>query len=99
MTTREELDELTAEIRKQAYEMKRNFAALERTKFKPTVEELLDAGHKWQSWFAWHPVRDIHGTWHWGRELYRIQGNTYVDQEDWSWYHYGTIFDVIKGNV
>lgn len=96
MTTREELEELTKEIRNQAYEMKRNLAVLERSYFKPSVEELLDQGHKWQRWFAWKPVRDIHGNWHWLKEIFRMRGNTYVDHENWTWYHYGTIFDVIK---
>lgn len=50
----------------------------------------------WNPWFAWRPVKDIHGAWHWWERVYRKTGNTYPDQEDWTWYYYGTIFDVLK---
>jgi hypothetical protein len=63
---------------------------------KPTVSELLNAGHKWESWYAWRPVKDTHGARHWFTEVYRLRGNTYVDHDDWSWYYYGTVFDVLK---
>jgi len=50
----------------------------------------------WEPWWAWKPVKDIHGTWHWLEMVYRKQGNTYVDHDNFSWYFYGTIFDLIK---
>ena len=52
--------------------------------------------HPWEKWFAWRPVKDIHGQWHWGKTIYRKVGNTYVDHDNWTWYHYGTIFDVLE---
>jgi hypothetical protein len=49
----------------------------------------------WKPWFAWRPVK-IHGKRIWLKTVYRRCINTYVDQEDWSRYEYGTVFDVIK---
>ena len=49
----------------------------------------------WKPWFAWRPVK-IHGKRIWFKTVYRRCINTYVDQEDWARYEYGTIFDVIK---
>lgn len=57
---------------------------------------LLQPAVKWQSWFAWRPVKTVSGQIVWWQQIYRTVGNDYVDQEDWSWYHYGTIFDVIR---
>jgi hypothetical protein len=93
-----ELEDFTEQVRKQAYEMKKAFSVLERAKWiRPTVDELIhEEGHSWESWYAWRPVKDIHGRWHWREEVYRILGNTYMDQEDWRWYYYGTILDVIR---
>lgn len=93
-----ELDEINRqakELRKQVDEMKKNFAALG-VKHKPTVEELLEQGHTWQKWFAWRPVKDINGHWHWRKEVYRLIGNTYVDHDSFLWYYYGTTFDILK---
>lgn len=95
--TETELNEYTNKLRKQAFETRKAFSVLERTHWiRPTVEELLEQGHEWESWYAWRPVQDVHGVWHWGSEIYRMRGNTYVDYDNWSWYHYGTFFDVIK---
>jgi len=92
-----ELDELhqaAIDLRKSAEEMKRNIGLYRW--IKPTVEELVRDGHKWEKWYAWKPVKDIHGHWHWFKDIYRISGNTYMDHDDWRWYHYGTILDVLK---
>ena len=51
---------------------------------------------KWQSWFAWRPVRTVGGEVVWWSEVYRCIGNDYVDHDDWRWYHYGNIMDVLK---
>ena len=83
------------QMKQEAYEMKKSLATLERIQIKPTVEELLMIGHKWKPWYAWCPVKDIHGVWHWRKDIYRLRGNTYVDHEDWAWYYYGTVFDVL----
>lgn len=50
----------------------------------------------WKPWFAWRPVKDIHGVWHWWETVYRKSSNTYVNHDDWKRYHYGTIFDALK---
>lgn len=65
---------------------------------KPTVEELIKGGHHWESWYAWRPVKDIHNKWHWFTNIYRLHGNTYVDHDNWSWYYYGTVFDVLRNS-
>lgn len=49
----------------------------------------------WTPWFAWYPVKDLQGNWHWLKRIYRKVGNTYVDQDDWTWYYYATIFHVL----
>lgn len=51
---------------------------------------------KWQSWYAWRPVKTVQGETKWLETIYRTPGNTYVDYDDWRWYHYGTIMDVLK---
>ena len=55
---------------------------------------------KWTTWFAWRPVKTIGGRWIWLKRIYRTVGNTYVDQDDWTWYYtwyyYGDDFDVLK---
>ena len=50
----------------------------------------------WTPWFAWRPVKDLRGKWHWLENIYRKAGNTYVDHDNWTWYYYGTIFDVLE---
>lgn len=91
----DEMNRLAKQIRAEVEEMKKNFAAIG-VRHKPTVEELLEQGHNWELWKAWRPVKDIHEKWHWGKEIYRMRGNTYVDHDNWSWYYYGTLLDVIK---
>jgi hypothetical protein len=49
----------------------------------------------WQKWFAWYPVT-IHGNSTWLKTIYRRKINTYVDMNEWSYYEYGTVFDIIK---
>ena len=48
----------------------------------------------WNKWFAWYPVK-INGKRVWMTTVYRRLINTYVDMDDWSYYEYGTIFDVL----
>jgi hypothetical protein len=50
----------------------------------------------WAPWFAWRPVK-IHGKRVWLKSIFRRCINTYVDQDNWTRYEYGTAFDVIKG--
>ena len=102
MTEEEEFQQRADKLRQEVDEMKEAFAELERAMkgmnkyVRPTADELLNKGHKWQKWYAWRPVKDIHGQWHCFKEVYHLPGNTYVDREDWSWYYYGTVFDVLK---
>lgn len=49
----------------------------------------------WAVWFAWRPVRTVSGNIVWWCMIYRQLGNTYVDHDDWRWFHYGTFFDII----
>lgn len=51
---------------------------------------------KWQPWYAWRPVRTIRGEVVWFTEVFRCVGNDYVDYEEWRWYHYGDIIDVLR---
>ena len=94
--TIDEMKQLAEELRQEAKRLRNRRLW---TKWnRPTVDELLEEGHKWEAWYAWHPVTDIHGVQHWLKNIYRVSGNTYVDRDDWSWYHYGTVFDVLKAN-
>lgn len=48
----------------------------------------------WEPVFAWLPVQDIHGSWHWLRRVYRRSRNRMV-YPDQGW-EYGNVFDVLK---
>ena len=52
----------------------------------------------WRPWFAWRPVKTVTGEVVWWDTVYRQVGNEYVDQEDLTWYYYGTVFDALKDN-
>lgn len=58
--------------------------------------ETLRDGNPWQQWFAWRPVRTVGGELVWWDTVYRQIGNSYADMEDWTWYYYGTTFDILK---
>lgn len=92
--TLDEMHKMAEQLKAEAKEMQRNIGLYRW--IKPTVEELIRDGYKWEAWYAWRPVKDIHDRWHWLRTVYRITGNTYADQDDWRWYRYGTILDVLK---
>jgi hypothetical protein len=97
--TKEDLEKLTCQLRQQVDEMKKSLKELEMSRYmRPSVEELIKANHKWEPWYAWRPVQDIHGQWHCFKEIYRLPGNTYVDHDDWRWYYYGTILDVLENS-
>jgi hypothetical protein len=51
---------------------------------------------EWQNWFAWYPVK-MHGTRVWLTTICRRRITKYVDIHEWSYYEYGTLFDVLKG--
>ena len=55
-----------------------------------------DERPKWESWYAWRPVR-IKGKWHWLAQVYRRKTNTYVNHDDWARYEYGDDFDLLRG--
>lgn len=95
--TAEELDLIAKELIKGVEEMKRNLRGLEMYKWtRPTVDELVEDGHKWEKWYAWRPVRLHTGPWVWRKQVYRLIGNTYMDDMNARWYYYGTILDVLK---
>lgn len=48
----------------------------------------------WEKWFAWYPVK-VGNSRVWLKVVYRRQLNTYVDYDDWAYYEYGNIFDVL----
>lgn len=95
----EEANRRAEQLIQDVEQMKRAFSVLgDGDWICPTVQDLLEKGHHWESWYAWRPVRDIHSTWHWLTDIYRLRGNTYVDQEDWNWYYYGTVFDILDND-
>lgn len=49
---------------------------------------------KWQSWYAWHPVR-VKGKWYWLTQVYRRRKGALFKRYD-SWI-YGDDFDALKG--
>ncbi len=67
---------------------------------KKSLENLIanwDRSYKWhtrEKYYAWRPVKDVYGVWHWREYLYRLVGNTYVDYDDFTWYFYLTEEDL-----
>jgi hypothetical protein len=55
---------------------------------------LKGPGGPWQADFAWKPVRDIHGQWHWLARVYKREKNRVVWPHQG--YEYGTAFDILK---
>lgn len=50
----------------------------------------------WEEWYAWHPVKDIHGERHWLKKIYRrYSWAKSTEQPFGKEYDYGTIFDVL----
>ena len=47
----------------------------------------------WERWFAWRPVQDKHGSWQFGKMIYRRRLPDPIVYND---YEYGTIFDLLK---
>ena len=48
----------------------------------------------WFPVFAWKPVKDIHGRWHWLSRVYKRERNIVVYPH--MGYEYGNAFDVLK---
>jgi hypothetical protein len=56
------------------------------------------AGHAWESWYAWHPVR-VKGRWCWFKTVYRkYNWAKSTEQPFGREYDYGDIFDVLSSN-
>lgn len=51
----------------------------------------------WKGWYAWRPIK-LHGEWVWFDWVFRRKISPHVDMDRWSYYEYGNIFDVIKGD-
>lgn len=50
----------------------------------------------WEEWYAWHPVKDIHGERHWLKKIYRrYSWVKSTEQPFGKEYDYGTLFDVL----
>ena len=49
----------------------------------------------WKKWFAWRPIK-IHSKRVWFKTVYRKGIVSYVDNDKWLKYKYGTLFDVLK---
>lgn len=49
----------------------------------------------WTKWFAWRPVK-IQEKRVWLKTVYRRQVVCHVDMDNWSYYEYGTIFDILQ---
>ena len=49
----------------------------------------------WRGWYAWRPIK-LHGEWIWFEWVFRRRITAYVDMDNWSYYQYGNIFDVIQ---
>lgn len=67
----------------------------------PTIalnfDNMMRKANPWQKWFAWKPVRDIHGERWWLKTVYRRRElDTYANHVTGPGYEYGTIFDVLK---
>jgi len=63
-------------------------------KWRQLTEDSDTKNHPWKEWYAWYPVKDIYGKWHWREPMFRKVGNTYVDHDDWTWYYYITSRDL-----
>lgn len=72
--------------------------AMERfKKMEEYMEEMLTQTSKWEKWYAWHPVKDIHGKRHWMKTVYRkYNWAKSTEQPFGAAYDYGTVFDVLK---
>ena len=52
--------------------------------------------YSWKKWFAWRPVK-VKGDWKWLTYVLRKPiPKTYVNYDDWQYYEYGDIFDVLR---
>jgi hypothetical protein len=56
-----------------------------------------EINHKrWQTWFAWHPVK-VNKMWVWGKMVYRKPVlKTHVTMNNRTTYKYGSILDILK---
>jgi hypothetical protein len=53
--------------------------------------------YAWRPWFAWRPVSDQQGRWHWLTHLYRRrQPPDRVLREQMRLYDYSTLFDLVR---
>lgn len=57
-----------------------------------------DKPGEWQQWYAWCPVKTIHGEWVCREDVFRRKAapNSYTDTGEKIKYEYGNIFDVLK---
>ena len=57
-----------------------------------------DKPGSWEMWYAWYPVKTIHGEWISREDVYRRtpSPNSYDENAKRIRYEYGNIFDVLK---
>jgi hypothetical protein len=61
-------------------------------------DDPYDKPGEWQQWYAWCPVKTIHGEWICRENVYRRKAkpHSYTDTGEKIKYEYGNIFDVLK---
>lgn len=56
----------------------------------------LPSSPMWEEWYAWYPVKDVHGIRHWLKKIYRrynwAKSSSFPFGKE---YDYGTLFDVL----
>jgi hypothetical protein len=52
--------------------------------------------YDWEEWFAWYPVKDMHGKRKWFTRVWRRVTMYREDTYLYAGYEYGNLFDVIK---
>ena len=62
-----------------------------------TVARKIEKG-AWQKWWAWRPVK-IDDQRIWLKSIYRRKITKFVDNEQWSYYQYGTIFNILADDI
>lgn len=49
----------------------------------------------WEKFFAYRPVK-VHNKWTWMKTVYRRRTHNYVDMDNWTYWEYGDLFDIVK---
>lgn len=62
------------------------------------MDDPYDKPGEWKQWYAWCPVKTIHGEWICRETVYRRKASPslYDENDNKIKYEYGNIFDVLK---